>query len=241
MRRTILPILSAFAVALLGGSAFAQTSDMLTITSTTANARFSGTHTFSETDETAANVTAQLDLFTSVQSFLNVTTPLDQPKLNASAGLTVLVEPGVSFDASVANTLTAADLFNAQALARAGLSLNNISDIIGITSDVAVINTTPGTISTTTITFGVLNDIEAGLLGSSLGGVTFPLHFFTEGDAGQNQFITAALNVDNPPNPTYTATFTSDVDTSTVPDTGTTISLFGLGLAGLAFVSRKIA
>jgi hypothetical protein len=230
-----LSIISLLAVAALGAISTrasaqdgAATSDTLTITSTTANAPNVGTFRYPEDTEAAASVQT---VFASTEI---IGGPAPQAAtLNANAGLTILVDPGVNFNATVAATLTAGDLFNATVLATAGLTLSNISDIAGILTSTT---TTVNQVTTRNVTFGVVNDADPGLVGL-VGFPGEPLHFFTEGAAGQNEFITAALNVNN--GPVYNATFVSDVER--VPDSGATISLLGLGLVGMAFLRRKLA
>lgn len=175
-----------------------------------------------------------------VTNTINGTTTTD--RLNAGAGLFILTEPG-SLTASVTITVGANQTF-ASVLASLNITGAQISDIVGILSATSV--TTPGIggISTTvdTTTFGIVNDGDpAGLLGLVVVPGTV-LRFSNEPSnaVSARVDVSAAFNTNS--GGVTTAIFTSDSEApATVPDSGMTVSLLGLGLTGLALLRRKLA
>lgn len=228
-------------------AAQAQTSDTLVVTnSDSAVTQFVGTYTVSEADE--ANPFAGLTLINDRE--------IPQPgvfnpfAIDQSFGLVVLVEPSFDLTAYLAThsnptTLTGAIPFGSNATSLFDIPLSQISDIVGITEVTSIETGFPPVIIGETISFGALSDGENGFvipplffLGPTDFGFTGEtVHFASEANPLD---VSAAFNVEGIQTG-YTATFTSDVETSAVPDSGMTISLLGLGLAGVALLRRKIA
>ena len=239
-------LILAVAVLALVANAQAQTSDTLVVTnSDSAITQFVGTNTISEADE--GNPFAGLTLINDSE--------IPQPgvfnpfAINLNFGLVVLVEPGFDLTGYLnthSNPVTLQDPipFGSDVTSLFDIPLSQISDIVGITEVTSIENGFPPVIIGETISFGALSDGENGFvipplffLGPTDFGFTGePVHFASEANPLD---VSAAFNVEGIQTG-YTATFTSDVETSAVADSGMTISLFGLGLTGVAFLRRKV-
>lgn len=134
------------------------------------------------------------------------------------------------------------------------IGLHAISDVYGIASARAITDVGPFPITSfqlagdgSGLTFALVSDGDLGSLYLSIFDLatvgssavpSSPLRFaFETGapqDAGNFLRVTAG-------NLGYTLTVQSDVEAAGVPESGTTMSLLGLGLAGIAAVRRKLA
>ena len=248
MKSTTYILLTVSSLALLNVELSAQlppgVSDVLTITSTTPDAPFVGTWTFPEFHEGSGITTSA---GAQPLPFRSTSINTIGATLIPDAGLTILLESGNTFNFTLGANLTFADLSNADLLAQLGYRFSDVSDIVGIVNNVTTVR--PGVVPITinTVEFGVLLDDEeepGSLAAPGFGFIVFalppttPVHVFTEGDPAANAAITAALNV--PGGPAYSATFVSDVELTTVPETGATVFLLGVGLIGIGFVYRKL-
>ena len=237
--------LAVAALALIA-NAQAQSSDSLVVTnSDTAVTQFVGTNTISEAEE--ANPFAGLTLINDREIF-----PLagfNPFAIDQRFGLVVLVERGFDLTGYLAThtnptTLSAPIAFGSNATSLFDIPLSQISDIVGITEITSIETGFPPVITGETISFGALSDSENGLVipplffsgPTSLGFGGETVQFASEANPLD---VSAAFNVQGIQTG-YTATFTSDGETSTVPDSGMTISLFGLGLAGVTLLRRKV-
>jgi hypothetical protein len=213
---------------------------------------FVGNFAFSEANEAGASSTIFTNTTTTPISGGSVTNTVNgvatTDRLNLSGGLWILMEPG-SLASELDFTLqgtgpglvfppTFSDL-----LAQLNLSSSQVSDIVGILSSTgSFVSTPPPGAVVGTLVFGVLNDGDPNLVSDVQLFVGEHLHFVPESSSASFTSIdvSAAFNGVGTSSG-YTATFTSDSEgQTTIPDAGTTISLFGLGLAGLAFVGRTI-
>jgi len=247
MKSTTYILLTVSSLALLNVELSAQlppgVSDVLTITSTTPDAPFVGTWTFPEFHEGLITTSAGAQPLPFRSTSINTI----GATLNPDAGLTILLESGNTFNFTLGANLTFADLSNADLLAQLGYRSSDVSDMVGIVNNVTTVRSGVVPITINTVEFGVLldNEEEPGSLAApGFGFIVFalppttPVHVFTEGDPAANAAITAALNV--PGGPVYSATFVSDVELTTVPETGATVFLLGVGLIGIGFVYRKL-
>ena len=171
--------------------------------------------------------------------------PLGAPILlfNLTAGVTVWLEPGSNGGILPANTtfgnLTLGSTFatlNDALTSLLGPSAK-ISDVFGLT---AVVNGNASLAG-----FGLLSDNETSLSVGSFGLTTTfdpdidpqPLRFAFEPANAQpvgNVFLSTEANTAG-----YGLSISSDSDVA-VPDSGMTLSFFGMALTGIAFLRRKI-